>query len=143
MGRKEDVLHRAGGRADFVEGGYLAIEFDPGGNGDDNRRPLATGAKLVALFRASFIGPGNLVVNGHQCLPENRAGVSTKYMETPWLGPPVGRRPVCILQYLKEKAAIYLTAAIHHVRLDGAACPIREIDRHMGGRFRVFALRFK
>ena len=64
MGGKKEVLHRAGGTAEFVESGNLATRFAMSSNGDDGLGLQAVLVQLGALFGADFGHGGDLVIKG-------------------------------------------------------------------------------
>ena len=64
VGGKEEVLHRAGGTAEFVEPGNLATGFGTGSNGDYGLGLQTVVVQFGALFRAHFGHRGDLVIQG-------------------------------------------------------------------------------
>jgi hypothetical protein len=64
VGREQQILHRTGGPADFVESGNFAAKFHMGGNGDNGLGLVEAFAKLRTLLRADVDRGGDLVIKG-------------------------------------------------------------------------------
>jgi hypothetical protein len=64
VGREQQILHRTGGCAEFVQFGNLAAKFPMGGNGHNGLGLMEAFAKLRTLLRADFDHGGDLVIKG-------------------------------------------------------------------------------
>ena len=62
--REQQILHRTGGSADFVELRNLATKFHMGGNGDNGLGLVEALAKLRTLLRADVDRGGDLIIKG-------------------------------------------------------------------------------
>ena len=131
MGGKEEILHRAGGTAKFVESGNLAPRFQMGGNGNNGLGLMTVFAKLGALFRARFSHWGNLIIKALECVGQAGTRFAGENMKTPRLSETMGGRPMSVFEDFDEQLVRNFAAAIHQSRLNSAPRAIGKIGRHV------------
>jgi hypothetical protein len=130
VGGQEQILHCAGGAAEFIESGNLASSFKMGGNSNYSSGLIRVFAKFGPLFRADFSGWSDLVIKGLEGVGQTSARFARKDMKTPRLGKTVGGCPMSVLKDLKQKVASDFTATIHQSRLDGTPCAVGKLRAH-------------